>query len=68
MPHLAQHHSWKQASRRADDAANAIDELQQRSHQVPPAMREELARLEHEAAEKFRELTQGPLAVRWGAG
>lgn len=68
MPYLMRHRSWKQASQRADDLANAIDELHQASHDVPPAMRAELARLEHEAAERFRELAGWPAGRRRGHG
>lgn len=57
MPQLTRHRRWKEASRRADDAANEIHEMLQRSHQVPVAMQEALERLEREAAATFHELT-----------
>jgi hypothetical protein len=60
MPDLARHQRWKEASRRADDAANAIDEMLQACLDVPVSMRAELERLEADAAEKFGELTNWP--------
>lgn len=57
MPYLTRHRSWKEASRRADDAANAIDEMLQACLDVPLSMRTELERLELDAAQKFSELT-----------
>jgi hypothetical protein len=60
MPYLARHQRWKEASRRADDAANAIDEMLQACLDVPVSMRAELQRLEADAAERFDELTNWP--------
>lgn len=56
MPMIRRHQEWKAVSRRADDLANTIADLQQAGAEVPQPMRDELRRLEEEAAIKFREL------------